>query len=75
MNPHEVWCPNVACPARGQMGQGNIGIHSRKDHRYRCTVCDKTFGARTGTILQRRRTAEHRIYNSLLLESSEIFSN
>ena len=67
MNPHEVWCPNVACPARGQMGQGNIGIHSRKDHRYRCTVCDKTFGARTGTIFHRRRTDEHLITQVITL--------
>src|ERR687886_15106 len=67
MNPHEVWCPNVACPARGQMGQGNIGIHSRKDYRYRCTVCDKTFGARTGTIFHRRRTDEHLITQVITL--------
>ncbi|MCA1599953.1 MAG: hypothetical protein LC769_13270, partial [Chloroflexi bacterium] len=56
MNPHEVWCPNLACPARGQAGQGNIGVHSQKERRYRCHVCRKTFGARSGTIFQRRRT-------------------
>jgi transposase-like protein len=59
MNPQAVWCPNLACPARGQVGKGNIGIHSQKEQRYRCTVCDKTFGARTGTIFHRRRTDEH----------------
>jgi transposase-like protein len=69
MNPHEVWCPNVACPARGQVGKGNIGIHSRKDHRYRCTVCDKTFGHRTGTIFHRRRTDEHLITQVITLVS------
>ena len=58
MNPQEVWCPNWACPARGQCGQGNIGVHSQKERRYRCRVCGKTFGARTGTIFHRRRTAE-----------------
>jgi transposase-like protein len=58
MNPQEVWCPNLACPARGQRGQGNIGVHSRKERRYRCHVCHKTFGARTGTIFHRRRTPE-----------------
>jgi transposase-like protein len=56
MNPREVWCPNLACPARGQVGQGNSGVHSQKEQRYRCTVCEKTFGARTGTIFHRRRT-------------------
>jgi transposase-like protein len=58
MNPHEVWCPNLACPARGQLGQGNIRVHSHKEQRYRCHVCHKTFGARSGTIFHRRRTDE-----------------
>ena len=31
MDPTTVFCPNLACHARGQTGQGNIGIHSRKD--------------------------------------------
>ena len=56
MNPQEGWCPNLDCPARGQVGQGNIGVHSRKERRYRCQVCRKTFGARTGTLFHRRRT-------------------
>jgi transposase-like protein len=58
MNPHAVWCPNWACPARGQVGRGNIGVHSQQERRYRCRVCTKTFGARTGTIFHRRRTDE-----------------
>jgi transposase-like protein len=69
MNPQEVWCPNLACPARGQLGQGNIGIHSQKEQRYRCTVCDKTFGARTGTPFHRRRTPEATITQVLTLVS------
>ena len=44
------------CPARGQIGEGNIGIHSQKRQRYRCSVCTKTFSARAGTIFFRRRT-------------------
>jgi hypothetical protein len=28
MNPTEVFCPNLVCPARGQAGKGNIGVHS-----------------------------------------------
>jgi transposase-like protein len=58
MNPQEIWCPNLDCPARGQTGKGNIGVHSKKEQRYRCHVCHKTFGARTGTIFHRRRTDE-----------------
>ena len=46
------------CPARGQLGEGNIRIHSRKRVRYRCTVCGQTFSDRAGTPFFRRRTAE-----------------
>lgn len=69
MNSHNVWCINVACPARGQSGKGNITIHSRKEHRYRCSLCGKTFGARCGTPFHRRRTAEHTIILVLSLVS------
>jgi transposase-like protein len=46
------------CPARGQIGEGNIGIHSQKRQRYRCSVCKTTFSERAGTIFFRRRTDE-----------------
>jgi transposase-like protein len=69
MNPQQVWCPNLACPARGQLGKGNIGVHSQKEQRYRCTVCGKTFGARTGTIFHRRRTDEQTITQVITLVS------
>src|ERR687885_218321 len=70
MNPQAVWCPNVACPARGQAGHGNIGVHSQKEGRYHCRVCGKTFGARTGTIFHRRRTEEALITLVITLASS-----
>jgi transposase-like protein len=57
MDPTTVFCPNLACPARGQSGQGNIGIHSRKDKRFLCTACPKTFSATKGTALYRLRTS------------------
>jgi transposase-like protein len=57
MNPTTVFCPNLACPARGQTGQGNIGIHSRKDKRFLCTQCWKTFTATKGTAFYRLRTS------------------
>jgi transposase-like protein len=56
MNPTTVFCPNLACPARGQTGQGNIRIHSCKDQRFLCTECHKTFSATKGTALYRLRT-------------------
>ncbi|MBI3734666.1 MAG: IS1 family transposase [Chloroflexi bacterium] len=49
MNPQDVFCPNLNCPASGQRGQGNIGIHSQKQRRYRCGVCGQTFSERKGT--------------------------
>jgi len=57
MDPTTTFCPRLACPARGQTGQGNIGIHSRKDKRFLCTACHKTFSATKGTALYRLRTA------------------
>ena len=56
MDPVTLFCPNLACPARGHVGQGNIGIHSRKDQRFICTQCRKTFAATKGTAFYRLRT-------------------
>jgi len=57
MDPTTTFCPNVACAARGQTGQGNIGIHSCKDKRFLCTECHKTFSATKGTAFYRLRTS------------------
>src|SRR5215212_9337862 len=69
MDPQAVWCPNLDCPARGQAGQGNIGVHRQKERRYRCHLCGKTFGARSGTIFHRRRTHEQTIILVITLVS------
>lgn len=58
MDPQAVFCHNLDCPARGQSGKGNIGIHSRKDGRYICHVCGQTFTATKGTALYRLRAAK-----------------
>lgn len=52
MQPSEQFCPNLACCARGQTGQGNIVIHDRKRQRYRCKQCKQTFSSRRGTMLE-----------------------
>jgi transposase-like protein/IS1 family transposase len=57
MAPTTTFCPNLVCPARGQLGQGNLGIHSRQDRRFLCTQCRKTFSATKGTVFYRLRTA------------------
>ena len=59
MDPQTQFCHNPECTARGQVGQGNIRIHSRKEQRYRCRTCGKTFAATAGTPLFRlHQTAE-----------------
>ena len=57
MEPSEQFCPNLACCARGQIGQGNITIHDRKRQRYRCKQCKQTFSARRGTLFEGLRTS------------------
>ena len=56
MNPHKVFCPNMDCAARGQTGKGNIHVHSQKEERYYCEVCQQTFSASKGTIFYRLRS-------------------
>ncbi|MBI1877447.1 MAG: IS1/IS6 family transposase [Chloroflexi bacterium] len=56
MNPQEIFCPNLDCPARGQVGAGNISVHSQKEQRYECEVCGTTFAASQGTIFYRLKT-------------------
>jgi len=56
MDPQSVFCPNRACPARGQYGRGNVRIHSQREGRYQCSLCGKTFSERVGTPFYRRRT-------------------
>lgn len=69
IDPQSTFCPNIDCPARGQLGEDNIRIHCHKRHRYRCTVCKKSFSARSGTIFFRRRTEEQLITQVVTLVS------
>src|SRR5207302_7743072 len=61
MNTSKAFCPNEACSARGQRGQGNIRIHDRKRQRYRCTVCKTTFSSRRATMFEGLRKPEELI--------------
>lgn len=56
MNPQDLFCPNIDCPARGQIGKGNLSIHSQKEQRCTCSVCHQTFTITKGTIFYRLRT-------------------
>lgn len=53
MNPTTTFCPNPDCYARGQVGKGNIKIHSQKEKRYKCKECKKTFAETKGTPFYR----------------------
>lgn len=56
MNPQELFCLNLECPARGQKGKGNIIVHSQKEQRCLCTVCNRSFVVTKGTIFYRLHT-------------------
>jgi len=56
MNLEKIFCPNVECPARGQCGRGNISVHSHKEKRCHCEVCQQTFRVSKGTIFYRLKT-------------------
>src|SRR5512147_441165 len=53
MDPLAQSCHNPDCPARGQVGHGNIRVHSRKECRYRCSTCGQTFAATRDTPFYR----------------------
>ena len=57
MNPQELFCPNMVCPARGQTGKGNVHVHSRREKRCVCEVCGQTFATTKGTIFYRLRSS------------------
>ena len=57
MNPQETFCPYEMCMARGQVGKGNISIHSQKERRYKCSVCNRTFAETKGTPFYRAHKA------------------
>ncbi len=67
MDPTIVFCPNPDCPARGQVGKGNIGIHHRKERRYICHQCKRTFSETKGTVYYRLRTDRDEVDKVLVL--------
>ena len=62
-----LFCPNLECPSRGLIGQGNIVSHGSKRPRGKCKTCDKTFSARKGTALEGVRKPEELFVTVILL--------
>ena len=67
MDPTTTCCPNLACPASGQVGQGNISSHSRQHKRFVCTQCHRTFTDTEGTAFYRLRTPADTVTRVLTL--------
>ena len=67
MNPQKLFCPNMDCPARGQVGKDNIHVHSQKDKRCICEVCGQTFTTTTGTLFYRLRHAPELVIQVITL--------
>lgn len=67
MDPHEVFCLNLDCPARGQVGKGNVRVLSQQEQRYECSLCGSTFSVRKGTPFYRCRIAAAIIIQVLTL--------
>jgi len=74
MKAKKQFCPNQACAYHGQMGKGNIVIFSRKQKRYQCNHCSKTFTASKNTIFYRLRTKRQKVLQAihLLLEGNGV---
>lgn len=56
MNLQTVFCPNMACRDKHQVGKGNIVAHSQKHQRCKCLSCGRTFSYRRGTMFYGLRT-------------------
>jgi transposase-like protein len=67
MDPHEVFCLNLECPARGQVGRGNVRVLSQQERRFECSLCGSTFSVRKGTPFYRCRVAAEIIIQVLTL--------
>lgn len=67
MNPQNIFCPNIECPARGQTRKGNISVHSKIEKRYICHECKQTFTDTKGTIFYRLKTDADQVMQVITL--------
>jgi transposase-like protein len=67
VNPHDQSCHNKDCRAYGREGEGHIVIHGKKERRYRCKRCSRTFSATKGTALYRMRKPKELMFTVVTL--------
>ena len=67
MDPQQQFCRNRACRAYGRKGEGHVVIHSRRERRYQCKRCRRTFAETVGTALHRLRTARAEVVTVVTL--------
>ena len=71
MNPQEQFCHNPACWAYGRVGEGHIRMHSRRERRYQCKRCARTFAATRGTAVYRAHKGHEAVVRLLLEEGAD----
>ena len=67
MNTQDAACPNPECPNKGIQAAETISIHSKKEKRFRCRKCGRTFVTTYGTMFYRRHYDEDFICQVLSL--------
>ena len=60
-------CPNKNCPCYGSVSGKNIRIHSKRDMRYQCAYCKKTWVAHRGDMYYGLRAPKEKIDRALRL--------
>jgi len=69
MDPTTAVCLHLACPARGHIGQGHMGLHTRQDRRCICPQCRKTCSATQGLGFSRLRPAAETVVLGVTLRA------
>jgi transposase-like protein len=65
LDSSQQFCFNRDCPDYGQVGKGNVYIHSHKERRYGCQTCKGTFAETRGTMFYRLRTPPETIVEAI----------
>src|SRR5437773_879133 len=65
LDPSPQFCFNDECPDYGQVGKGNVYIHSHKERRFDCHTCKGTFAETRGTMFYRLRTPPETIVDTI----------